>query len=365
MQNKIIKNLIYLLLILNIFLLYSCNGEVNPDVSVNEEGEKTKYGLNITELRDYAWYYKLYCNKIKEDQSLDELNFSNDMEFYESEWTGILITVFNYEIWGDYLNKHEDVLKENPSDPEYYKNIIKQIKEARIVCKDYGLSNTKRLTLDWILSEPKQAYNLMRELPEELRRDITNHYEYTYDLFDLREEDPTIEKEEIIKYGLTLRELRDYAYYYSLNSNQKELLNDLKYDENKELKFFEKKLYGGLYPTKEIIELYNYIIWDHPVEKYKITAIEEDPKYSQYETEKEKKEGIKSIEKSRKICAKYGLDSENRITIEWVLDNPYDAYHMIKQIPSISRYREFECSFYLKYIKGEYDGIKYRGISFE
>lgn len=145
------------------------------------------------------------------------------------------------------------------------------------------------------------------------------------------------------EYGLNFEQLRKYVFYFSFGCTQYQILYEEMYedgtiDESKEFMFYDSDSnIPGSNPTKRKLALYNYFFFDHPddeiIEYVTKSALDKEEITIQYKSEQTKEERIKEREEAREVLKRYGFDSENRLTIEWALENPYDAYHMMKQIP--------------------------------
>lgn len=85
---------------------------------------------------------------------------------------------------------------------------------------------------------------------------------------------------ETVKYGLTLSEIIDYSRYYVLDWDEEiGSLKNIQPEQVEDLKFSET-IWGEANITQEMIDIYNYAFWDHPSDKYRFTAIKEDPSNS-------------------------------------------------------------------------------------
>ncbi|TCK92553.1 hypothetical protein EDC19_1697 [Natranaerovirga hydrolytica] len=105
--------------------------------------------------------------------------------------------------------------------------------------------------------------------------------------------------------GLTFKETQDYTIYYKVGSNPPITTFD-SLEEAGEVEFFADLL------TEMFIPIFNFLLFDRYLEGEESTDWYQD---------------------AREVGKKYGITRENRLTSEWVVENAYEAYHMMVEIP--------------------------------
>ena len=118
--------------------------------------------------------------------------------------------------------------------------------------------------------------------------------------------------ERVYKDGLTVYEFRWYLGWYHIDAGMR----------NANITYDSEITPEATIQTEMVVRLLNYLVWDHDYETADPGDIE-----------------LKNDHlTARKIMEEYGFSTENRLTLEWVMSNPYDAYQMKLQIPEVISY---------------------------
>ena len=91
-----------------------------------------------------------------------------------------------------------------------------------------------------------------------------------------------------------------------------------------------------------LIAVLNYEVWDH-VYTLKNQMEKTDEELSELYGEGYAKEyfakrlnGLNEMKAmAREVCEKYGITNKNRLTVEWALENQYDAFSLYEELPGV------------------------------
>ncbi|TCK92549.1 hypothetical protein EDC19_1693 [Natranaerovirga hydrolytica] len=247
------------------------------------ESDVLPSGLSLKESMYYLQFYKFfshpYINRRVSEIIEEDYNVIRDgVDIYPSMITVTFLPVFNYVIFDE--------------EGMYYERLEK----ARNKLKEYGFNNEKYMTVQWVLDNPIEAYEIF----------------WLSDV-DIFPSDPAkyieifIQNNEEQKNGLTTFENIIYAWAYKLESDIPLFYIDSKteyIDGTQEIEFSLTE------ETERFIGITNFMFWEYEAD-----------------TEHE----FLSLRSYRKIFEAYGFSKQNYITTQWVIENPIKAYKMIDQ----------------------------------
>ncbi|TCK93304.1 hypothetical protein EDC19_1495 [Natranaerovirga hydrolytica] len=165
--------------------------------------------------------------------------------------------------------------------------------ETALVLKKYGFDSDNRLTSDWIMNNLHDAYYLSEK--------ITLHLFHAY----MRYEGLFIKNEEYKQDGLSIEEYIEYAFLYRLKGEQSIFYVD---PTTEYLDGTQKIKLEASEETERLIKITNELLWDFiPREEWEVNRMSNI---------------INRLEK-------HGITKENKLTSQWVIENPYEAYYIM------------------------------------
>ena len=169
-KRKIITiSIIVLCLIIllgGVFLIYKNNKNTTPKEW--KEDQIVAYGLNLYQIVSYAHYYDLNSEEFYEYEKDPSKDFN--CKFEKTETTDKAIALINYFAW-DHIGDNNDELQE-------------QLDLQKILNK-YGFTSQNRITADWVLNNPHEAYYLTKEAYEQSIESIFGDSAEQYDYYIL------------------------------------------------------------------------------------------------------------------------------------------------------------------------------------
>lgn len=227
------------------------------------------HNMTHTQLDSYLYLYKMDCKKF-------------NYKLNKTENTDKAIAVINYLAW-DKNGYNSDDLQE-------------QLKIQKALGA-YGFTSQNRITSDWVLNNPYEAYKLTTEAPTYWFGHIAADTAELYDNCILGK------GKEKVAFGMGADQITSYMEFYGILSNGQKF---------NQLKSFENLKFEATEDTKSIMEKVQHQVWDDD----KITG----------ETSQDQIE-------ARKLLRNYGFSKYNKMPIEWVVSHPYGAYCISQEFP--------------------------------
>ena len=176
MKFKYISKKFAVLVIIFMVIIINFIGCKEEKQEIPIDFQEAKNGLTVLENYDYVKFYKLDCN-----QDINQIEITDEIEFYITEDTEKAIRVLNYKIWEYKIVEYSDVNID-------YEGLREIYIRARKMCETYGFTADNLITSEWVVDNPKEAISLIYDLPIQISNELLYSYKTTYELILLEEE---------------------------------------------------------------------------------------------------------------------------------------------------------------------------------